>query len=214
MDFDLSVYAVTDRAWTGKQTFLQQLESALKAGVTLVQLREKHLDETAFLKEAVQVKRLTDAYGVPLIINDNVEVAAACKAAGVHVGQGDLTADRVRQILGPDKIIGVTAKTVEQAEYAEVMGADYIGSGAVFGSATKKDAVPMTRQRLREITSAVSIPVVAIGGIHVGNAAELAGTGIAGLAVVSGIFGAEDIGAAVRSLREISKRVCGISGGK
>lgn len=214
VDFDLSVYAVTDRAWTGKQTFLQQLESALKAGVTLVQLREKHLDETAFLKEAVQVKRLTDAYGVPLIINDNVEVAAACKAAGVHVGQGDLTADRVRQILGPDKIIGVTAKTVEQAEYAEAMGADYIGSGAVFGSSTKKDAVPMTRQRLREITSAVSIPVVAIGGIHVGNAAELAGTGIAGLAVVSGIFGAEDIGAAVRSLREISKRVCGISGGK
>lgn len=211
MDFDLLVYAVTDRAWTGEQTLLQQLETALKAGVTLVQLREKELDGEAFLREALEVKKLTDAYGVPLIINDNVEVAAACNASGVHMGQEDLELGldigEVRRLMGPDKIIGVTAKTVEQARKAQAAGADYIGSGAVFGSSTKRDAVPMTMERLREITSAVSIPVVAIGGIHAGNAAALAGTGIAGLAVVSGIFGAEDIDAAVRELRRIAERV-------
>lgn len=212
MDFDLLVYAVTDRAWTGEQTLPQQLETALKAGVTLVQLREKGADGEAFLREALEVKKLTDAYGVPLIINDNVEVAAACNASGVHMGQEDLELGldigEVRRLMGPDKIIGVTAKTVEQARKAQAAGADYIGSGAVFGSSTKRDAVPMTMERLREITSAVSIPVVAIGGIHAGNAAALAGTGIAGLAVVSGIFGAEDIGAAVRELRRIAEQVC------
>lgn len=218
MNFDLSVYAVTDRSWTGEQTLQQQLEAALKAGVTLVQLREKELESEAFLREALEVKKLTDAYGVPLIINDNVEVAAACNASGVHVGQDDLERGldigEVRRLMGPDKIIGVTAKTVEQARKAQAAGADYIGSGAVFGSSTKRDALPMTMERLREITSAVSIPVVAIGGIHAGNAAALAGTGIAGLAVVSGIFAADDIGAAVRSLKKAAEKMCCQSGTK
>lgn len=209
MKFDLHVYAVTDRSWTGKQTLLEQLETALQAGVTLVQLREKELDQEAFIEEAKAVKALTDRYGVPLLINDNVEVAIACGAAGVHVGQEDLEAGRVRELLGPDKIIGVTAKTVEQARRAEAAGADYLGSGAVFGSTTKKNAKPMTKELLTQITHAVSIPVVAIGGINRHNILELAGTGIAGAAVVSGIFAEEDMEAAVRELKEKVNRIAG-----
>lgn len=209
MKFDLHVYVVTDRSWTGKQTLLEQLETALQAGVTLVQLREKGLDQEAFIEEAKAVKALTDRYGVPLLINDNVEVAIACGAAGVHVGQEDLEAGRVRELLGPDKIIGVTAKTVEQARRAEAAGADYLGSGAVFGSTTKKNAKPMTKELLTQITHAVSIPVVAIGGINRHNILELAGTGIAGAAVVSGIFAEEDMEAAVRELKEKVNRIVG-----
>lgn len=209
MKFDLHVYAVTDRSWTGKQTLLEQLETALQAGVTLVQLREKELDQEAFIEEAKAVKALTDRYGVPLLINDNVEVAIACGAAGVHVGQEDLEAGRVRELLGPDKIIGVTAKTIEQARRAEAAGADYLGSGAVFGSTTKKNAKPMTKELLTQITHAVSIPVVAIGGINRHNILELAGTGIAGAAVVSGIFAEEDMEAAVRELKEKVNRIVG-----
>jgi thiamine-phosphate pyrophosphorylase len=204
---DLLLYAVTDRAWTGRQTLLEQIEEALQAGVTMVQLREKDLEETAFVEEAKLVKKLTDRYQVPLLINDNISVALACDAAGVHVGQSDLEAGEVRRLLGPEKIIGVTAKTVEQAQRAQAAGADYIGSGAVFGTTTKKDAAPMTKELLKEITASVSIPVVAIGGIDGSNIMELEGTGIAGAAVVSGIFAAADIGAAVRDLREKTERV-------
>ncbi len=214
MKLDMRVYAVTDRAWTGEKTLEEQLREALEAGVTLVQLREKDLEEGAFLEEAKQIKELTDAYGVPLIINDRVDIALACGAAGVHVGQEDLDAGTVRELLGPDRILGVTAKTVEQAERAEQAGADYLGSGAVFGSSTKKNAKPMTIEQLRQITSAVSIPVVAIGGIHAENIDQLAGTGIAGAAVVSGIFGARDIGAAVRSLRASVDRILTEDAGK
>ena len=214
MKLDMRVYAVTDRAWTGEKTLEEQLREALEAGVTLVQLREKDLEEGAFLEEAKQIKELTDAYGVPLIINDRVDIALACGAAGVHVGQEDLDAGTVRGLLGPDRILGVTAKTVEQAERAEQAGADYLGSGAVFGSSTKKNAKPMTIEQLRQITSAVSIPVVAIGGIHAENIDQLAGTGIAGAAVVSGIFGARDIGAAVRSLRASVDRILTEDAGK
>ncbi|HIT64781.1 MAG TPA: thiamine phosphate synthase [Candidatus Ventrimonas merdavium] len=214
MKLDMRVYAVTDRAWTGEKTLEEQLREALEAGVTLVQLREKDLEEGAFLEEAKQIKELTDAYGVPLIINDRVDIALACGAAGVHVGQEDLDAGTVRELLGPDRILGVTAKTVEQAERAEQAGADYLGSGAVFGSSTKKNAKPMTIEQLRQITSAVSVPVVAIGGIHAENIDQLAGTGIAGAAVVSGIFGARDIGAAVRSLRASVDRILTEDAGK
>ena len=214
MKLDMRVYAVTDRAWTGEKTLEEQLREALEAGVTLVQLREKDLEEGAFLEEAKQIKELTDAYGVPLIINDRVDIALACGAAGVHVGQEDLDAGTVRELLGPDRILGVTAKTVEQAERAEQAGADYLGSGAVFGSSTKKNAKPMTIEQLRQITSAVSIPVVAIGGIHAENIDQLAGTGIAGAAVVSGIFGARDIGAAVRGLRASVDRILTEDAGK
>lgn len=201
MKLDLRVYAVTDRTWTGEKTLVCQLEEALQAGVTLVQLREKEMDDKAFLEEARQIKALTDSYGVPLIINDNVKVALDCDAAGVHIGQYDMDAADVRRLLGPEKILGVTAKTVEQARRAEKAGADYLGSGAVFGSSTKREALPMTMERLKEITASVSIPVVAIGGIHRGNIRQLKGTGIAGAAVVSGIFGAEDIKKATAELR-------------
>lgn len=202
MKFDLLLYAVTDRAWTEKKSLEQQIEEAVKAGVTLVQLREKEMTEAEFTEEARRVKGLTSRYGVPLIINDNVTVALASGADGVHVGQGDQDAAEVRRLMGKDKILGVTAKTVEQALLAQAQGADYLGSGAVFGSSTKKDARPMTMERLREITAAVSIPVVAIGGINQENIMQLAGSGVAGAAVVSGIFGAEDIGAAVQSLKK------------
>lgn len=201
MKLDLRVYAVTDRTWTGEKTLVCQLEEALQAGVTLVQLREKEMDDNAFLEEARQIKALTDSYGVPLIINDNVKVALDCDAAGVHIGQDDMDAADVRRLLGPEKILGVTAKTVEQARRAEKAGADYLGSGAVFGSSTKREALPMTMERLKEITASVLIPVVAIGGIHRGNIRQLKGTGIAGAAVVSGIFGAEDIKKATAELR-------------
>lgn len=209
MRFNLLLYAVTDRGWTGTKTLEQQVEEALEAGVTLVQLREKDMEEEGFIREAKRVKAITSRYGVPLIINDNVEVALASGADGVHVGQGDLDADRVRELIGQDKILGVTAKTVEQALRAQAQGADYLGSGAVFGSATKKDARPMTMERLREITAAVAIPVVAIGGINQANIMELAGSGVAGVAVVSGIFGAEDIGAAVKRLRRSAEIITG-----
>lgn len=207
MKLDLRLYAVTDRAWTGRKTLLEQLEEALAAGVTLVQLREKNMTDEEFLAEAEKVRRLTDRYGVPLIINDNVEVAVKCRAAGVHVGQEDLEAGKVRQILGPDKIIGVTAKTVEQALRAQAAGADYLGSGAVFGSTTKTNAKPMELETLRAITQAVSIPVVAIGGIDRNNIEKLEGTGIAGVAVVSGIFAQEDITEAVKELRRKAERL-------
>lgn len=207
MKFDLRLYAVTDRAWTGRHTLLEQIEEALAAGVTLVQLREKNMTDEEFLAEAEAVRRLTDRYGIPLIINDNVEVAVKCRAAGVHVGQEDLEAGKVRQILGPDKIIGVTAKTVEQALRAQAAGADYLGSGAVFGSTTKANAKPMELETLRAITRAVSIPVAAIGGIDRSNIEKLEGTGIAGVAVVSGIFGQDNITEAVKVLREKAERL-------
>ena len=203
---NMLLYAVTDRAWTGRQSLLEQVECALKGGATCVQLREKELDEAAFLEEAIQMKQLCVQYGVPFIVNDNVDIARRSGADGVHVGQEDMAAEEVRGILGSDMIVGVTAKTVEQALRAQDAGADYLGSGAVFGSSTKLNAKPMTRETLSAITHAVSIPVVAIGGIHSGNILELAGTGIAGVAVVSGIFAAENIEEECRLLRRLADK--------
>ena len=202
----LRLYAVTDRAWLRGRTLLEQVEDALRGGATMVQLREKELDEDAFLREAMALAKLCHRYGVPLLINDNVEIARRSGADGVHVGQEDMAAEEVRDILGSDMIVGVTAKTVEQALRAQDAGADYLGSGAVFGSSTKLNARPMTRETLSAITSAVRIPVVAIGGIHSGNILELAGTGIAGVAVVSGIFAAENIEEECRLLRRLAER--------
>lgn len=207
MKFDrncLRLYVVTDRTWLHGRSFLEQIETVLQSGATLLQLREKDLPENEFLEEAKAVKRLTDRYGVPLIINDNVQVALACNAAGVHVGQQDMEAQDVRALLGENKIIGVTAKTVEQAQKAEQAGADYLGSGAVFGTTTKPDALPMTMERLRDISQSVSIPVVAIGGIEEHNLMMLKGSGVAGAAVVSAVFAAEDVGAATRTLRALA----------
>ena len=207
----LRLYAVTDRSWTGRQTLLEQVESALKGGATCVQLREKELDFDSFLAEAVELKTLCSRYGVPLIINDNVEIALRCGADGVHVGQEDMEAGGVRAKVGPDMILGVTAKTVEQALAAQRAGADYLGSGAVFGSATKTNARPMSKETLREICDAVTIPVVAIGGINLQNIRELENTGIHGVAVVSGIFAAEDIERESQALLEESRKIVGDS---
>ena len=192
----LLIYAVTDRAWTGRMTLFEQVEAALRGGATMVQLREKGLAEQdfeGFLEEARRMHELTARYGVPLIIDDNVEIALKSGAEGVHVGQNDMDAGEVRRLLGPDRILGVTAKTVEQARRAQDAGADYLGSGAVFGTSTKADAIPMSLERLREICACVRIPVVAIGGICLENIGRLSGSGVAGAAIVSGIFGAEDI---------------------
>ena len=203
----LLLYAVTDRSWVGKQTFTEQVKDSLEGGITMLQIREKGLDKEAFLAEAKEMKALAARYHVPLIINDNVEVALEIDADGVHVGQDDMEARKVREILGPNKIIGVTAKTVEQAKRAEAMGADYLGSGAVFGTTTKEDAKNMSLDTLKEICKSVSIPVVAIGGINENNLPELKETGIAGAAVVSGIYGQSDIRKACEHLRSLAEGV-------
>ena len=204
----LLIYAVTDRAWTGRMTLFEQVEAALRGGATMVQLREKGLAEQdfeGFLEEARRMHELTARYGVPLIIDDNVEIALKSGAEGVHVGQNDMDAGEVRRLLGPDRILGVTAKTVEQARRAQDAGADYLGSGAVFGTSTKADAIPMSLERLREICACVRIPVVAIGGICLENIWRLSGSGVAGAAIVSGIFGAEDIEGTTRRLAEVMR---------
>ena len=189
----LKLYAVTDRAWLGNETLYEQVEKALKGGVTLVQLREKELDEETFEKEGRELLELCHWYHVPLIINDNVALAKKINADGVHIGQSDMAMQHARELLGADKIIGVTAKTVEQAKAAQVAGADYLGSGAVFGTSTKADAKPMELALFQEICESVEIPVVAIGGISGDNVLQLKGKKMAGIAVVSGIFACEDI---------------------
>ena len=205
----MRLYAVTDRSWLRGQTLFEQVEQALIGGTTLVQLREKELDDEAFLREAVDMAKLCHRYGVPLLINDNVEIARRSGADGVHVGQNDMEAASVRSVLGSEMIVGVTAKTVEQAIRAQEAGANYLGSGAVFGSSTKLNAKPMTKELLKSICHAVSIPVVAIGGINRDNIPELAGTDISGVAVVSGIFAAADIEAECRHLRSVVKGIIG-----
>ena len=207
MDERLRLYAVTDRAWTGRQTLSEQVEAALRGGVTLVQLREKAMERDAFREEALEIKALCHRYGVPLILNDDVALALEIGADGVHVGQSDMRADDVRARVGKGMIVGVTAKTVEQALAAQAAGADYLGSGAVFGTSTKMDAKPMSLETLRSICAAVDIPVVAIGGVNRGNISRLAGTGVCGAAVVSGIFAAQDIERECRELRALAEEI-------
>lgn len=203
----LLLYAVTDRSHIGEQTLYEQVEQALAGGVTCVQLREKHLDETELLHEAVEIGRLCHAHGVPLIVNDNVRVAIDSGADGVHLGQEDGSVREVRKMAGADFIIGVTAKTVEQAKHAYREGADYLGVGAVFPSPTKQNAIRITREQLKEICGAVDIPAVAIGGIGRENIRMLADCGISGVAVVSAIFGAEDIKNAAAELQKSAKEI-------
>lgn len=203
MKFDnnrLLLYAVTDRTWLNGETLAQKVEASLRGGATLIQLREKNLTEEEFVKEAQEIKLITDYYGVPLIINDAVEVALKVDAAGVHVGQKDRSTKELRRIFGRDKIIGVSTQTVDQAQEAERDGADYLGVGAVFGTTTKADAGVVQRDTLSAIVSSVSIPVVAIGGIQCNNVMRLAGTGVAGVAVVSAIFGQKDAEQATKLL--------------
>ena len=203
----LLLYAVTDRAWVGKQTLLEQIEDALKGGATIVQLREKKMDEDTFVKEAIEVRALCHKYNVPLIINDNVDVALKSGADGVHVGIEDAPVAEIRKHVSADFIIGATCKTVEQAKIAEAAGADYMGVGAVFPSPTKTNAVRITNEQLREIIASVSIPAVAIGGISYDNVCEIKGSSVSGVAVVSAIFGAEDIEKATALLKERVKTV-------
>lgn len=197
----LLLYAVTDRHWTGRQTLEEQIEEALAGGVTILQLREKNLPEEEFLQEAIRVKEICHRHGVPLIINDNVEVALKSGADGVHVGIEDAPVSEIRARVPADFIIGATCKTVEQAKKAEQAGTDYMGVGAVFPSPTKTTAIRITRKQLYEICTSVQIPAVAIGGITAENITEIRG-GMAGAAVVSAIFGAEDIKKAAGELKK------------
>ena len=203
----LRLYAVTDRGWVGKKTLYEQIEEALKGGVTIVQLREKNLDTAAFIEEAVKVKELCHRYNVPLIINDNVPVALKSGADGVHVGIEDTPVEEIRKAVPYGFIIGATAKTVEQARSAERQGADYLGVGAVFPSPTKKNAVRITKEQLKEISLSVAIPTVAIGGITLDNVDELSGGGMDGIAVVSAIFAADDIKKAAAELKKKAQAV-------
>ena len=199
---DLLLYAVTDRHWLNGRSLRQVVEESLDGGVTMVQLREKQLEEGTFLEEAKELQALCRQRRIPFLVNDNVDIALAMNADGVHVGQSDMEALDVRKKLGPDKIIGVSAQTVEQALLAQAHGADYLGVGAVFPTGSKDDAVEVPFETLKEICQAVRIPVVAIGGISKANVEQLRGSGICGVAVISAIYGAGDIEGAARELKE------------
>lgn len=203
----LLLYAVTDRTWLNNYTLYEQVEKAIKGGVTFVQLREKKLDEKSFFNEALEIQKLCRKYNIPFVINDNVEIARKINADGVHVGQSDMAAANVRAIIGNDKILGVSAQTVEQAVLAEKQGADYLGVGAVFQTGSKADADDVSYETLKEICEAVSIPVVAIGGINANNVLKLKDSGISGVAVISAVFAAEDVGSATKSLKELTQKV-------
>ena len=206
---DLLLYAVTDRHWLNGRKLSDVVKESLDGGVTFVQLREKELEEDKFLEEAKELKELCKEYKVPFVINDNVDIAIAMDADGVHVGQSDMEAGNVRAKLGPDKIIGVSAQTVEQAVLAQQRGADYLGVGAVFTTGSKDDAVEVSHETLKAICEAVSIPVIAIGGISSENVKELAGSGIVGIAVISAIYAAKDIKKAAEELKSETKRALG-----
>ena len=196
----LKLYAVTDNAWLGERTLAECVEEALAGGTTFVQLRDKHAS-------AEDLLALCRAAGVPFVVNDDVECALAVGADGVHVGQDDMACERARALLGPDAIVGVSTQTVEQARAAEAAGADYLGVGGVTGTATKPEAGVLAPEEFRAIAAAVDIPVVAIGGIHKENLLRLKGTGVNGVALVSAIFGAEDIEAECRELKALAEQI-------
>lgn len=202
LEKSLLLYAITDRNWTGEKTLLEQTEEALEGGATFIQIREKDLDEANFEAEAIALKKLCAKYKVPFVVNDNVELAKRIDADGVHVGQSDMEALDVRTLLGPDKIIGVSAKNVEEALLAEKHGADYLGVGAVFPTSSKDDASEVSHLQLKEICNSVKIPVVAIGGITKNNVQQLKGSGICGISVISAIFSQKDIKSATMELRK------------
>lgn len=199
---NLLLYAVTDRSWLGTESLYSQVKKAIDGGVTFVQLREKELAQEAFYKEALEIQALCREKNIPFVINDNVALAKKIDADGVHVGQGDMEAGDVRSLLGPDKIIGVSAHSVEEALLAEKRGADYLGVGAAFSTNSKKDVSCISHETIRDICQAVQIPVIAIGGINETNIEELKGTGICGVAVISAIFAKRDITGAARTLRD------------
>lgn len=203
----LLLYGVTDRTWLGEQTLAKQVEQAIQGGATFIQLREKNLAYDEFLQEAKQIKKITDAYQIPFVINDQIEVALACDADGIHIGQDDLPVAIARKRIGNHKILGVSAQTVEQAIQAEQDGADYLGVGAVFTTSTKLDADTLSLDTLQAICNCVSIPVVAIGGIHAQNLLQLKGTSVDGVAVVSAIFAQKNLTEASRELLALAKQI-------
>lgn len=210
MRFDkkyMHLYAVTDRAWTGNKTLYEQIKEALENGVTCVQLREKNLDEASFIEEAKKICVLCRQYNTPFIVNDNVNVAIASNADGIHIGQDDTGLKDVRKIVGENMIIGISAHTVEEAKFAQENGADYIGIGAVFETSTKNDVDVIPYEKVKSICDAVYIPKVAIGGINAENILKLKGSGIDGVAVVSAIFGAKDIGKATKELYTLANNL-------
>ncbi len=203
------LYVVTDRLWLGKNRLEDQVEDIVKSGATFIQLREKEIGFDEFIAEGKKIKEITDKYGIPFVINDNIDVAVAVNADGVHVGQSDMNAFDVRALIGGDKILGVSAQTVEQAVLAEKQGADYLGVGAVFSTSTKNDADNVSFETLKAICQAVTIPVVAIGGIDENNIMQLKGSGIDGVAVISAIFASPDVSAATKKLLALSKETVG-----
>jgi thiamine-phosphate pyrophosphorylase len=204
---DYTLYLVTDRALMSTPTLEEGVEQAIRGGVTLVQLREKQASSLEFYQTALRVKSITDSYDVPLIINNRVDIALAVDAGGVHVGQSDLPAACVREILGPDKILGVSASSLEEALIAVEDGADYLGVGAMFATGTKTDADITTIEELKRIRQAVPVPIVVIGGINKHTLPCFAGTGIDGIAVVSAIIAAADVEAAARELKELFEQM-------
>lgn len=200
-NIDYTLYLVTDRELMSTETLEEAVEDAIKGGCTLVQLREKTASSLEFYENALKVKAVTDKYNIPLIINDRVDIALAIDADGIHVGQEDLPAQTVRKIIGEGKILGVSANSVESAIKAQKDGADYIGVGAVYSTNTKTDAGVITRERLLAVRQAVTVPIVAIGGINLQNAALLKDTGINGIAVVSAIIAQKDIEAAAKGIK-------------
>lgn len=203
----LLLYAVTDRHWLGDRTLYDVVRESLDGGVTFLQLREKDLDNEHFYEEAVKLQAMAKEYNVPFVVNDNVDIAVKMNADGVHVGQHDMEAGDVRALIGPDKILGVSAQTVEQALLAEKRGADYLGVGAVFPTGSKDDADDVSYDTLKAICEAVSIPVVAIGGITKENTPELAGSGICGIAVISAIYGQPNIYEATTALKKVTEEM-------
>lgn len=207
LEESLLLYAVTDRHWLDGRTLYDVVRDSLDGGVTFLQLREKELDDETFLEEAVKLQEMAREYNVPFVINDNVDIAVKMDADGVHVGQSDMEAGNVRALIGPDKILGVSAQTVEQALLAQKKGADYLGVGAVFPTGSKDDADEVSFETLKEICDAVSIPVVAIGGITYENTPELKGSGICGIAVISAIYAQSDIKAASEQLKAVTQKM-------
>ena len=204
---DMLLYGITDRSWLNGRTLSEVVKESLEGGVTILQLREKDIDDKSFVEEAKELKALCGQYNVPLIINDNVEIAKKIDADGVHLGQGDMDIEEARKILGPEKIIGITAKTIEQAKEAQMKGADYLGSGAIYTSGTKQDAKHLSVEDLKAICASVEIPVVAIGGLTYENIDVLKDSGISGIAVVSAIYASENIKTDTIKLKEKTRKL-------
>lgn len=204
---NMLLYAITDRQWLNGRTLVSQVEEVLKNGATFLQLREKNLPYNELIREALEIKEIADRYNVPFVINDNIYAARETGADGVHIGQGDASYKKARELLGDGKIIGMTAHNLEEALAAQEAGADYIGTGAVFATSTKNDTTPMTLSTLKEITDNITIPVIAIGGINHKNIVKLKDSGIDGVAVISALFAQENAGSATARMLNLCREV-------